>query len=106
MWYQVENHLQCVLPLPFGFTDDRPSPPVFLVPPVPLPPPMEKPPKRPDKSLKPKLPPRPLTKEFSCSEHGGAILQVQAVHGDSEPGWNNVYAARKGHALSVKCSCL
>ncbi|XP_037542600.1 kelch-like protein 9 isoform X2 [Nematolebias whitei] len=55
--------------------DDRPSPSAFVVPPAPLPPPMDKPPKRPDKSLKPKLPPRPLSKEFSSSKHGGAMLQ-------------------------------
>lgn len=90
----------------FGFTDDRPSAPVFVVPPAPLPPPMEKPPKRPDKSLKPKLPPRPLSKEFSSSEHGGAMLQVQSVHSDSvvgtlknelllSPGWNNFSTTRK-----------
>ncbi|CAJ1079055.1 kelch-like protein 9 [Xyrichtys novacula] len=59
--------------------DDRPSPPAppqaQASAPTPIPPPMEMPPKRPDKSTKPKLPPRPLCKEFSSSEHGAAVLQ-------------------------------
>ncbi|XP_017285605.1 kelch-like protein 9 [Kryptolebias marmoratus] len=64
-------------PAPPVQQDERPSPPVLVVPPAPvaLPPPLEKPPKRPDKSLKPKLPPRPLSKEFSSTEHGAAVLQ-------------------------------
>ncbi|XP_006793783.1 kelch-like protein 9 [Neolamprologus brichardi] len=62
--------------------DDRPAPPALVVPPAPapapvfvLPPPMEIPPKRPDKSTKPKLPPRPLSKVFSSTEHGEDVLK-------------------------------
>ncbi|XP_041662332.1 kelch-like protein 9 [Cheilinus undulatus] len=63
--------------------DDRPSPPPPALPqvqasaPAPAPPPLplEMPPKRPDKSTKPKLPPRPLSKVFSSTEHGAAVLQ-------------------------------
>uniref|UniRef100_A0A3P8Q7G8 BTB domain-containing protein n=1 Tax=Astatotilapia calliptera TaxID=8154 RepID=A0A3P8Q7G8_ASTCA len=62
--------------------DDRPAPPALIVPPAPapapvfvLPPPMEIPPKRPDKSTKPKLPPRPLSKVFSSTEHGEDVLK-------------------------------
>lgn len=36
--------------------------------------------KPPDKTLKPKLPPRPLSKVFSSSEHGAAVLQVQHIY--------------------------
>ncbi|XP_061826859.2 kelch-like protein 9 [Nerophis lumbriciformis] len=47
--------------------------------PAPLPPPpapaKEVPPKQPDVSTKPKLPPRPLCKVFSSSEHGSAVLK-------------------------------
>ncbi|XP_026151044.1 kelch-like protein 9 [Mastacembelus armatus] len=42
---------------------------------APVPPPMDMPPKRPDKATKPKLPPRPLSKVFSSTEHGAAVLQ-------------------------------
>ncbi|KAL3969581.1 basement membrane-specific heparan sulfate proteoglycan core protein [Sarotherodon galilaeus] len=66
--------------------DDRPAPPALVMPPAPapapapapvfvLPPPMEIPPKRPDKSTKPKLPPRPLSKVFSSTEHGEDVLK-------------------------------
>ncbi|KAM3862193.1 kelch-like protein 9 [Diretmus argenteus] len=56
-----------------------PSPPSPL-PPAPKPPMA---PKRPDVSLKPRLPPRPLAKVFSSSEHGAAILQgFETFRGD------------------------
>ncbi|XP_034549058.1 kelch-like protein 9 [Notolabrus celidotus] len=60
--------------------DDRPPPalpqaqaaaPAKATPPLPT----EKTPKRPDKSTKPKLPPRPLSRLFSSTDHGGAVLQ-------------------------------
>ncbi|XP_029981655.1 kelch-like protein 9 isoform X2 [Sphaeramia orbicularis] len=53
-----------------------PDRPVLQVPvPVPLPPTTAMPPKRPDKAMKPKLPPRPLCKVFSSTEHGASVLQ-------------------------------
>ncbi|XP_011487510.1 kelch-like protein 9 [Oryzias latipes] len=52
-----------------------PAPPPAPLPAPPVPPSAEKPPKRPDKATKPKLPPRPLSKVFSSSEHGAAVLQ-------------------------------
>ncbi|XP_041858448.1 kelch-like protein 9 isoform X1 [Melanotaenia boesemani] len=53
-----------------------PAPPAPSVPaPAPLPPPMKIPPIRPDRATKPKLPPRPLSKIFSSSEHGEDVLQ-------------------------------
>ena len=55
------------------------APPTVQAPapaPAPLPPRMETPPKRPDKATKPKLPPRPLSRAFSSTEHGAAVLQV------------------------------
>ncbi|XP_029981654.1 kelch-like protein 9 isoform X1 [Sphaeramia orbicularis] len=58
--------------------DDRLSPPAPPPPvpvPVPLPPTTAMPPKRPDKAMKPKLPPRPLCKVFSSTEHGASVLQ-------------------------------
>ncbi|XP_030614310.1 kelch-like protein 9 isoform X2 [Archocentrus centrarchus] len=65
--------------------DDRPAPPAPVVAPAPapaptpapapLPRPTEIPPKRPDKATKPKLPPRPLSKVFSSTEHGADVLQ-------------------------------
>lgn len=72
-------------------TDDRASPPApesasgpAPVPapaslPVSLPVPVTIPPKRPDKATKPKLPPRPLSKVFSSSEHGADVLQVYFI---------------------------
>uniref|UniRef100_A0A3Q2Z5C0 Si:rp71-68n21.9 n=1 Tax=Hippocampus comes TaxID=109280 RepID=A0A3Q2Z5C0_HIPCM len=64
------------LPLP-----DPAPPPAPVVPRVPSPAPVnlapaqKKPPKHPDKATKPKLPPRPLSKVFSSTEHGSAVLQ-------------------------------
>uniref|UniRef100_A0A3Q1G147 Si:rp71-68n21.9 n=1 Tax=Acanthochromis polyacanthus TaxID=80966 RepID=A0A3Q1G147_9TELE len=55
----------------------RPPPPAPASPPAPapLPPPTEMKPRRPDKATKPKLPPRPMSKVFSSTEHGAAVLQ-------------------------------
>uniref|UniRef100_UPI003AAE8626 kelch-like protein 9 n=1 Tax=Centroberyx gerrardi TaxID=166262 RepID=UPI003AAE8626 len=57
--------------------------------PAPAPAPASKPPapfglpKRPDVALKPRLPPRPLSRVFSSSEHGAAILQgFETFRGD------------------------
>ncbi|XP_062258877.1 kelch-like protein 9, partial [Platichthys flesus] len=61
--------------------DDRPPPQAAAPAPAPAPapalplPPVEMPPKRPDKATKPKLPPRPLSKVFSSTDHGSAVLQ-------------------------------
>uniref|UniRef100_A0A3Q4GYB5 Si:rp71-68n21.9 n=1 Tax=Neolamprologus brichardi TaxID=32507 RepID=A0A3Q4GYB5_NEOBR len=69
-------------PPPPPVQQGEPAPPALVVPPAPapapvfvLPPPMEIPPKRPDKSTKPKLPPRPLSKVFSSTEHGEDVLK-------------------------------
>ncbi|XP_030614309.1 kelch-like protein 9 isoform X1 [Archocentrus centrarchus] len=72
-------------PPPVQQVDDRPAPPAPVVAPAPapaptpapapLPRPTEIPPKRPDKATKPKLPPRPLSKVFSSTEHGADVLQ-------------------------------
>lgn len=75
----------------WGPVDDRPPPALAQVlvqappPPPALPsvsvsPPTAGPPKRPDKSTKPKLPPRPLSKVFSSSDHGAAVLQVKELN--------------------------
>ncbi|KAM4608738.1 kelch-like protein 9 [Polymixia lowei] len=58
--------------------DNRALPPAPSPAPAPKPPAAtaaEVPPKRPDTSLKPRLPPRPLSKVFSSSKHGTTILQ-------------------------------
>nr|XP_019956159.1 PREDICTED: kelch-like protein 9 [Paralichthys olivaceus] len=63
--------------------DERPAPPAAAPPPPPAPapapappsPPVDMPPKRTDKATKPKLPPRPLSKVFSSTGHGAAVLQ-------------------------------
>ncbi|MED6265303.1 hypothetical protein CHARACLAT_024041, partial [Characodon lateralis] len=68
-------------PAPPVEQDERHSPPALTMPsapppaPAPLPFVMDRPPKRPDKSTKPKFPPRPLSKVFSSDEHGSAVLQ-------------------------------
>nr|XP_020441935.1 kelch-like protein 9 isoform X1 [Monopterus albus] len=69
-------------PAPPVQQDERPppaaDPPPSLTParaPAPLTPPTDMPPKRPDKATKPKHPPRPLSKGFSSTEHGAAVLQ-------------------------------
>ncbi|XP_015250530.1 PREDICTED: kelch-like protein 13, partial [Cyprinodon variegatus] len=66
-------------PAPPVQEDERLPPPALAVSPPPAPSPfpipMDRPPKRPDKSTKPKLPPRPLSKVFSSDEHGSAVLQ-------------------------------
>ncbi|XP_056145583.1 kelch-like protein 9 [Lampris incognitus] len=75
-------------PAPQDRQDDRPSVPVPAPNPSPAvkPPalaPIEAPPTQPDRLLKPSLPPRPLCKVFSSSEHGAAILQgLQTFRGD------------------------
>uniref|UniRef100_A0A3B4BIB8 BTB domain-containing protein n=1 Tax=Periophthalmus magnuspinnatus TaxID=409849 RepID=A0A3B4BIB8_9GOBI len=53
----------------------EPSYPAPAPPPTPLPPPMSTLPKRPDKSVKPKLPPRPLSKVFISKDHESDVLQ-------------------------------
>ncbi|XP_061647464.1 kelch-like protein 9 isoform X2 [Phyllopteryx taeniolatus] len=67
--------------------DDRVSLPDPVAPPAPVPhrvpspalvpfaPATKMPPKRPDKATKPKLPPRPLSKGFSSTEHSSDVLQ-------------------------------
>lgn len=55
--------------------DVGPSYPAPAPPPTPLPPPLSSLPKRPDKSTKPKLPPRPLSKVFISREHESDVLQ-------------------------------
>ncbi|XP_047457960.1 kelch-like protein 9 [Mugil cephalus] len=62
-------------PPPPALVSPPPPPPAPAPAPTPLPPRVETPPKRPDKSTKPKLPPRPLSKVFSSSDHGSAVLQ-------------------------------
>lgn len=71
----------------FVVTDDRIPPPALAPPPAPAPflLPMDRPPKRPDKSTKPKLPPRPLSKVFSSYEHGSNVLQVHSSNCTSCP---------------------
>lgn len=69
----------------FATLDERPPPaPAPPPPPAPAPAPlhlpMNVPPKRPD-NPKPKLPPRPLSKVFSSTIHGAAVLQVYMAHG-------------------------
>ncbi|KAF7644623.1 hypothetical protein LDENG_00218930 [Lucifuga dentata] len=51
------------------------APPLVQATNYPTHPSLEMPPKRPVNSIKPKLPPRPLSKVFSSSEHGAAVLQ-------------------------------
>ncbi|XP_057708905.1 kelch-like protein 9 [Corythoichthys intestinalis] len=68
----VDDRLLLADPVP------PPAPAIPRVPspaPVPLTPAKKIPPKRPDKATKPKLPPRPLSKVFSSTDHGSAVLQ-------------------------------
>lgn len=60
----------------FSILDDRPPYPASAPPPLPLSSPLATLPKRPDKSTKPKLPPRPLSTVFICKEHKADVLQV------------------------------
>ncbi|KAM4561865.1 kelch-like protein 9 [Fundulus diaphanus] len=76
-------------PAPPVQQDERLPPPALVLPsvshppPAPFPLPIDRPPKRPDKSTKPKLPPRPLSKVFSSDEHGSAVLQgLDTFRGD------------------------
>uniref|UniRef100_A0AAZ3SBI2 BTB domain-containing protein n=1 Tax=Oncorhynchus tshawytscha TaxID=74940 RepID=A0AAZ3SBI2_ONCTS len=64
-------------PAPAPATVDSPTPPAAKppTPTAPAPKPLELPPKPTDISLKPSLPPRPLTRWFSSNEHGTTVLQ-------------------------------
>ncbi|XP_034042660.1 kelch-like protein 9 isoform X2 [Thalassophryne amazonica] len=88
----TQQERPAALPVGAAQQDNVPSPPAPPPPPPPapgaaqaeaavtvnnslVPLPMGTPPKRPDKALKPKLPPRPLSKVFSSTEHGATVLQ-------------------------------
>ncbi|KAK7939661.1 hypothetical protein WMY93_002987 [Mugilogobius chulae] len=70
---QAERERPAVPPQQPVQQDVRPPNPAPA--PTPLPPPLSSLPKRPDKSTKPKLPPRPLSKVFISKEHESDVLQ-------------------------------